>query len=36
MKKKKRLIKKLETITIKTLVVGVDIAKHVQWTRVVE
>lgn len=36
MKKKKRSNKKLEAITFKTLVVGVDIAKHIQWARFVD
>lgn len=36
MKKKNRSNKKLETITFKTLVVGVDIAKHTQWARFVD
>lgn len=36
MKKKNRSNKKLETITFKTLVVGVDIAKHIQWARFVD
>ena len=36
MKKKNRSNKKLEAITFKTLVVGVDIAKHTQWARFVD
>lgn len=36
MKKKNRSNKKLEAITFKTLVVGVDIAKHIQWARFVD
>lgn len=33
---KERLNKKLEAITFKTLIVGVDIAKHNQWARFVD
>lgn len=33
---KERLNEKLETITFKTLIVGVDIAKHNQWARFVD
>lgn len=36
MKKKNRSNGKLEAITFKTLVVGVDIAKHNQWARFVD
>lgn len=36
MKKKNRSNKKFKTITFKTLVVGVDIAKHTQWARFVD
>lgn len=36
MKKKNRSNKKLEAVTFKTLVVGVDIAKHIQWARFVD
>lgn len=36
MKKKNHSNKKLEAITFKTLVVGVDIAKHNQWARFVD
>ena len=33
---KERLNKKLEAVTIRTLIVGVDIAKHNQWARFVD
>jgi transposase len=36
MKKKNHLNQKLEAVTPKTLVVGIDIAKHVQWARSVD
>lgn len=36
MKKKNHSNEKLETITFKTLIVGVDIAKHNQWARFVD
>lgn len=36
MKKKNRSNEKLEAVTFKTLVVGVDIAKHNQWARFVD
>ena len=36
MKKKNHSNEKLEAITLKTLVVGVDIAKHNQWARFVD
>lgn len=36
MKKKNHSIQKLEAVTLKTLVVGVDIAKHTQWARFVD
>ena len=36
MKKQNHSNKKLEAITLKTLVVGVDIAKHNQWARFVD
>ena len=36
MKKKNHSNEKLEAITFKTLIVGVDIAKHNQWARFVD
>ena len=33
---KERLNEKLEAVTFKTLIVGVDIAKHNQWARFVD
>ena len=36
MKQKNHLKQKLEAVTPKTLVVGIDIAKHVQWARFVD
>ncbi len=36
MKKKNHSNEKIETITFKTLIVGVDIAKHNQWARFVD
>lgn len=36
MKNRSRVNEKLEAITIDTLVVGVDIAKHIQWARFVD
>ncbi len=33
---KKRLNQKLEAVTVRTLIVGVDIAKHNQWARFVD
>lgn len=36
MKKKNHSAEKLEAITLKTLIVGVDIAKHNQWARFVD
>ena len=33
---KERLNKKLEAVTFRTLIVGVDIAKHNQWARFVD
>lgn len=36
MKKVNHSIQKLEAVTFKTLVVGVDIAKHIQWARFVD
>lgn len=36
MKKVNHSVQKLEAVTFKTLVVGVDIAKHIQWARFVD
>ena len=33
---KERLNEKLEAVTFRTLIVGVDIAKHNQWARFVD
>ena len=36
MKKKSQLNRKIEAVTLRTLVVGVDIAKEMQWARFVD
>ncbi|MDR1700127.1 MAG: hypothetical protein LBR68_02955 [Lachnoclostridium sp.] len=36
MKKKNQFVLKLEAITETTLVVGIDIAKYIQWARFVD